>query len=40
MKNKLEAHKNICENDQYCHVEMPNKDNSIIKYNQGEKSIK
>ena len=24
----------------YCRVEMPTKDNNIIKYNQGEKSIK
>ena len=39
-KNKLEEHKNICENHDYCHVEMPTKDNNIIKYNQGEKSIK
>ena len=39
-KNKLEAHKKICENHGYCHVEMPNEDNKIIKYNQGEKSIK
>ena len=39
-KNKLEEHKKICENDEYCHVEMPTKDNNIIKYNQGEKSIK
>ena len=39
-KNKLEAHKKICENHEYCHVEMPNEDNKIIKYNQGEKSIK
>ena len=39
-KNKLEAHKKICENHDYCHVEMPTKDNNIIKYNQGEKSIK
>ena len=38
-KNKLEAHKKICENHDYCHVEMPNEDNKIIKYNQGEKSI-
>ena len=38
-KNKLEAHKKICENYDYCHVEMPNEDNKIIKYNQGEKSI-
>ena len=39
-KNKLEAHKKICENHEYCHVEMPNEDNKIIKYNQEEKSIK
>ena len=23
-KNKLEEHKKICENNKYCHVEMPN----------------
>ena len=40
IKNKLEEHKNICENHDYCHVEMPTKDNNIIKYNPGEKSIK
>ena len=39
-KNKLEAHQKICENNKYCHIEMPNEDNKIIKYNQGEKSIK
>ena len=39
-KNKLEAHKKICENHDYCHVEMPSEDNKIIKYDQGEKSIK
>ena len=39
-KNKLEEHKKICENHDYCHVEMPTKDNNIIKYNQGQKSIK
>ena len=39
-KNKLEKHKKICENHDYRHVEMPTKDNNIIKYNQGEKSIK
>ena len=39
-KNKLEEHQKICENHEYCHVEMPNEDNKIIKYNQGEKSIK
>ena len=39
-KHKFEAHKKICENHDYCHVEMPTKDNNTIKYNQGEKSIK
>ena len=39
-KNKLNAHKKLCENHNYCHVEMPNEDNQIIKYNLGEKSIK
>ena len=39
-KNKLETHKKIRENHDYCHVEMPNEDNKIIKYNQGEKCIK
>ena len=39
-KNKFEAHKKICENQDYCHVEMPTKDNNIIKYNHGEKSMK
>ena len=39
-KNKLDAHKKICENHDYCHIEMPTKDNNIIKYNQGGKSIK
>ena len=38
--NKFELHKKICENHDYCHVEMPTKDNDIIKYNQGETSIK
>ena len=39
-KNKLESHEKICENHHYCHVEMPTKDNDIIKYNRGEKSMK
>ena len=39
-RDKLEAHKKICENHNYCNVEMPTKDNNIIKYNQEEKSIK
>ena len=39
-KNKFEAHKKICQNHDYCHVEMPTKGNNIIKYNHGEKSMK
>ena len=39
-ENKLESYKKICENHDYCHVEMPTKDNNIIKYNHGEKSMK
>ena len=39
-RDKLEKHKKICENRDYFHVEMLNEDNKIIKYNQGEKSIK
>ena len=39
-KNKPKAHKKICENHDSCNVERPTKDNNIIKYNQGEKSIK
>ena len=39
-KNKLDAHKKICKIHDYCHIKIPTKDNNIIKYNQGEKSIK
>ena len=38
-KNRLDAHKKLCENYEYCHIEMPTKNNNIIKYNQGEKSL-
>ena len=39
-ENKLNAHKKICDNHEYCNIEMPNKDNNLIKYNQGDKSLK
>ena len=39
-RNELERHKNVCENNDYCCVEMPNEDNKILKYNHGEKSMK
>ena len=39
-KKKFELHKKICENHNYCNVEMLTKDNNTIKYNHGQKSIK
>ena len=38
-ENKLKQHKKVCENHDYCYVEMP-EDNKILKYNRGEKSMK
>ena len=37
---KLKNHRNVCENHDYCYVEMSKKDNKILKYGQGEKSLK
>ena len=39
-ENKLKKHKKVCENHDYCYVEMPEKEKKILKYNHGEKSIK
>ena len=40
-ENKLKKHKKVCiKNHDYCYVEMPEEDNKILKYNQGEKSMK
>ena len=39
-ENRLERHKNVCENHDYCCVEMPHEDNKTLKYNHGEKSMK
>ena len=39
-ENKLKKHKKICENHDYCYVEMPEEGNKILKYNQREKSMK
>ena len=36
-ENKLNAHKKICENHDYCNIEMPSPSNNIVKYNSGEK---
>ena len=39
-KNKLKKHKDVCENHDYCYIEMPEEDDRILKYNHGEKSMK
>ena len=39
-ENKFETHKKVCENHDYCCIEMPNEDNKILKYNHGEKSMR
>ena len=39
-ENKLKKHKKVCDNHDYCYVEMPEEDNKILKYNQGEKCMK
>ena len=40
IENKFKKHKNVCENHDFCYVEIPKKDNKILKYNHGEKSVK
>ena len=39
-KEKLKKHRNVYGNHDYCYVEMPEKDNKILKYNHEEKSMK
>ena len=36
-ENALKKHENVHKNHDYCYVEMPNKDNNILKNNSGEK---
>ena len=38
--NALKNHEKLCENNDYCIVEMPTKLNKILKCNHGEKSLK
>ena len=37
---KLKKHKKVCKNHDYCYAEMLEEDNNILKYNQGEKSMR
>ena len=32
-ENKLKKHNHVCENHDYCYIEMPEEDNKILKYN-------
>ena len=38
--NALKRHERLCDNNDYCHVEMPTENNETSKYNHGEKSLK
>ena len=38
-KEKLKKHEKVCNNHD-CYVEMPDEDKNILKYNQGENSLK
>ena len=38
--NRLKKHERVCNDHDYCYLEMPNKDNKILKYNHREKSLK
>ena len=38
--NILRKHERLCENKDYCYVEMPTKKNNILKYSDGMKSLR
>ena len=38
--DRLKKHENVRKGHDYCYVEISNKDNNILKYNHGEKSMK
>ena len=39
-EKNLKKHERVCNDHDYCYVEMPNENNKILKYNHGEKSLK
>ena len=39
-EKKIKKHERVCNDHDYCFVQMPNDDNKILKYNYGEKSLK
>ena len=40
IKNKLELHKEVCENECFCNVIMPSEETKILEFNQNQKSNK
>ena len=38
--NTLKKHERLCNNHDYCHIEMSNNHNNTLKYNHGKKSLK
>ena len=38
--NKLKKYERICNDHDYCHMEMPEKNKNILKYSPGDKSLK
>ena len=36
-KNKLESHKKVCENKDFCNIIMPSEDTKILEFNQYQK---
>ena len=39
-ENRLKQHERVCNDHDYCQVEMPKEDNKILQHNHGEKSLK
>ena len=39
-KEKLKKHEKVCNNHDYCYVEMPDEHNKMLKYNHAEKLLK
>ena len=38
--NKLKRHETVCNNHDYCHVDMPQEGKNILKYHHGDKSLR
>ena len=38
IKSKLESHKKVCKNKDFCNVIMPSEDTKILEFNQNQKS--